>query len=58
MTRNWEPALPIELEDDSGPPREWTARALTELARQLGVMNDYYYPLIGAAGMIRAAKLE
>jgi hypothetical protein len=56
MTRNWEPTLPVELENDLGPPQEWTARVLTELARQLGVGNDYYYPLLSAAGMIRAAK--
>ena len=52
-----EPRLTVELEDDETiPPAEWTARALLELARQMGIMNDYYYPLIGAAGMIRALK--
>ena len=57
-----EPFLPVELEDEDvhteAEARDWTARAIAELARQLGTMNDYYYPLIGAAGMLRVTKSE
>lgn len=49
-----EPWLTIELEDDTEtPPHEWTAKAMNELARQLGAMNDYYFPLLGAASMLK-----
>ena len=55
-----EPFLPAQLEDDEpaneAEAREWTARALNELAVQLGIMNDYYYPLIGAAQMLRGER--
>ena len=53
-----EPFLPAHLEDscEVAELRDWTARALEELARQLGVMNDFYYPLIGAAGILREEK--
>jgi hypothetical protein len=57
-----EPFLPASLEDEDpqneAEARDWTARAIAELARQLGMMNDYYYPLIGAAGMLRVTKSE
>ena len=62
MSQILEPRLPIELEDaevnGEAGAREWTAKFMEELARQLGVMNDYYYPLIGAVVMLRAAKSE
>lgn len=56
--RQWqEPFLPANLEDSAEDgkltPQEWTAQALEELARQLTLANDFYYPLIGAAGMLR-----
>lgn len=49
-----EPFLPAFLEDIAdSTDADWNAKALEELASQLGVMNDYYYPLIGAAQEIR-----
>jgi len=52
-----EPRLPLSLEDDdTSSGKEWAVAALRELARQLGVMNDYYYPLIGAAEMLKNLK--
>ena len=55
-----EPMLPTELEDsyDIGAEQDWTARALRELARQLGVGNDYYYPLIGAAQLLTGPSIS
>lgn len=48
-----EPSLTVDLEDDDKmPPEEWTKKALLVLAEQLGVMNDFYFPLIGAAALI------
>jgi hypothetical protein len=48
-----EPRLTAELEDDDKmSPEEWTAKAMVELAVQLGVINDYYFPLISAAAML------
>lgn len=48
-----EPMLTVDLEngDDPAPP-DWHPRALRELARQLTVRNDYFYPLLGAAQML------
>lgn len=49
-----EPFLPAYLEDMAdGTDTDWNAKALEELAAQLGVMNDYYYPLIGSAQELR-----
>lgn len=57
--RNWEPFLPAELEDEEiVDPTDWTCRALHELARQLGVMNDYFYPLMGAVGMLKQQRTD
>lgn len=47
-----EPFLPehfIETEDDP----DWHAKVLEELAAQLGVGNDYYFPLIGSVQELR-----
>ena len=52
-----EPRLSVELEDDDKmSPEEWTAKALLLLAAQLGVMNDFYYPLVGAAAIIEKRR--
>ena len=48
-----EPFLPDSLGDTDGTDPDWNAKALEELANQLGVMNDYYYPLIGSAQELR-----
>jgi len=49
-----EPFLTDELTDPNNvlPPYKWHAGALHLLARQLGVGNDFYYPLIGAAKLL------
>lgn len=48
-----EPFLTRELEDRAGgDDPKWTQDALRLLAAQLGVMNDFYFPLIGAADRI------
>lgn len=49
-----EPRLSAELEDENCPlsEAEWHATALRFLAKQLGVMNDFYFPLLGAATLI------
>lgn len=52
-----EPFLTAELEnfaeDGTLASHEWCAQALEELARQLGIANDYYFPLIGSAQKLR-----
>lgn len=49
-----EPRLPAELEHakEFENSEEYYPKALRALAAQLGVGNDFYFPLIGAAGMI------
>lgn len=47
---NWEPACSL---NGFGILPDWHGEVLREIARQLGVGSDAYYPLIGAA-----AKLE
>ena len=44
-----EPRLPVELEDGAEPETAWSAKAMRELARQLTVSNDFYFPLLGVA---------
>jgi len=49
-----EPFLTADLEDDDKmSPEEWTVKALLLLAKQLGVGNDFYFPLIGAVSLIK-----
>jgi hypothetical protein len=51
------PFLPDELsQDDKMSPEEWSTKALVCLAAQLGMKNDFYYPLIGAAALINRGK--
>lgn len=52
-----EPWLPEHFIEKDTPP-DWHTNVLTELARQLGVMNDYYYPLIGAAEKLRPKSTQ
>jgi hypothetical protein len=53
-----EPLLPDELVNEQwseGNPSDnpdWHARALRALASQLGVGNDFYFPLLGAASKL------
>lgn len=49
-----EPRLTAQLEDDAaiGKQVEWHAAALRCLAAQLGVTNDFYFPLLGAATLL------
>ena len=49
-----EPRMPSDLEDPNGvvPKNEWHAKALRVLAMQLGVPNDFFYPLLGAAQLL------
>src|SRR6185503_21285470 len=49
-----EPMLTTDLEDTANDPNaDWSARMLETLASQLGVENDYYYPLKDAASELR-----
>ena len=50
-----EPFLPPDLmtDDDSSDKSDWHERALLSLATQLGVGNDFYYPLLGAASKLK-----
>jgi hypothetical protein len=53
-----EPWLPEHLIEPNGLTKIGNmdlAETLDELASQLGVMNDYYYPLLAAAGKLRIA---
>ena len=47
-----EPFLPADLEEAAGDEREIYAKCLRALAGQLGVGNDFFYPLIGSAGLL------
>jgi hypothetical protein len=49
-----EPRLTAQLEDAAGTGKqvEWHAEALRCLASQLGVANDFYFPLLGAATLL------
>jgi D-alanyl-D-alanine dipeptidase len=53
LPRGVEPFMSAELEDalrdEAVSALMWRAMALRELASQLGVGNDFYYPLLGAA---------
>jgi hypothetical protein len=55
-----EPRLTAEFEnpDDKTPEREWHAKVLRLLAQQLGVMNDFYFPLLGAAQLLECGSTE
>lgn len=48
------PRLTPDLEEDivSGMSPTWHAKALRSLAHQLGMSNDFYYPLLGAARLL------
>jgi hypothetical protein len=49
-----EPVLPADLKGSaSGEDRDWNARALEALAKQLTAANDFYNPLIAAAQELR-----
>ena len=54
-----EPRLSADLEDDNDArdDRCWHGDALRLLARQLGVGNDFYFPLLGAAMLIDGRTL-
>lgn len=52
-----EPWLPEHF-IESDAPQDWHTKVLIELANQLGVMNDYYYPLIGAAEKLRPKSTQ
>ncbi len=47
-----EPWVPEHFIDE----KDSLPEVLDELARQLGVMNDYYYPLFAAAEKLRALR--
>lgn len=51
-----EPFLTADLEDAATGKEEdaavWYAKALRSLAAQLGLGNDFFYPLIGAAQIL------
>lgn len=55
-----EPFLPVELEDRSATEslREWHMRALQALAAQLGVPNDFYYPLLGTIQLLEETRTD
>jgi hypothetical protein len=53
-----EPFLPADLDGLEGTPRDFHSRALYSLAKQLGWSNDFYYPLIDAALMLRPPPLQ
>lgn len=50
------PFLPADLEDAATGKEEdaaaWYAKALRSLASQLGLGNDFFYPLLGAAQIL------
>jgi hypothetical protein len=54
-----EPCLTVDLEDSAERTgeHEWYAAALIELSRQLGVGNDYYFPLRGAAEILKPKRV-
>lgn len=51
-----EPVMPSEFEDASEATeyasKKWHGAVLRSLALQLGVGNDFYYPLLGAAQLL------
>jgi len=50
-----EPFLPNDLMDapvDATPSTEWHVKALRSLAAQLTMVNDFYFPLLGAARLL------
>lgn len=55
-----EPRLPATLEpsEDETPVKsdEYYPAVLRALAKQLGVANDFYYPLLGAATLLENSK--
>ncbi len=55
-----EPRLTGELEDDDQPldDRCWHGDALRCLAKQLGVGNDFYFPLLSAAQLLDGRTLS
>ena len=54
-----EPCLTVDLEDSAERigEHEWYAAALIELSRQLGVGNDYYFPLCDAAEILKPKRV-
>lgn len=57
-TMQREPVLTDEFtrENDPRSHHKWHADALRFLAKQLGVGNDFYFPLMGAAKLIEEAE--
>ena len=59
------PMLPVDLKDSaSHDGRDWNAKALEALAKQLSASNDFYHPLLAVAQelrdfpMVRATLIE
>jgi hypothetical protein len=49
-----EPTLPAHLKDSAGArDPDWSAKALDELAKQLGETNGFHRPLLDAAQELR-----
>lgn len=44
-----EPMLTVDLEDAEEATTEWSVKMPQVLAAQLGVGNDFYFPLLGVA---------
>jgi hypothetical protein len=54
----WMPEYFIEADDLTPVEGMNLPEVLEELARQLKVMNDFYYPLLAAAGQLRALRVD
>jgi hypothetical protein len=51
-----EPMLTTDLEDDPDTSPRGYAKVLRTLAGQLGLMNDYYLPLMDAAKILEVTE--
>ena len=51
-----EPMMGDDMLREAKDETEWGAKMLRELARQLTVRNDFYYPLLGVARHLELEK--
>ncbi len=51
-----EPFLPDDLLTEEPTSPNWSSQALRALAKQLGVGNDFYFPLLDAARILEERK--
>ena len=52
------PFLTADLEDGATEESEWIVKVLRSLAAQLGVVNDFYFPLLSAAQHIETEPMN